>query len=75
MVFNECEMLYLLVELPGRWVVPPLKEDLPGIREACIADSQDYDGTFITTVGHMAPIGDLDTESIVWSVTQQRALP
>jgi hypothetical protein len=74
-MFNDKEELYLIVELPGRWIPPPLKDDHPEIRERCINDSQEYHGTFITTAGCTTPIGDMDMETIAWGVTQQLALP
>jgi hypothetical protein len=74
-VFNECGRIYFVMELPGRWGVPALDKDLSEMREKCIADSQDYYGTFITTIECLTPMGDLDVEPIVWGVTQQLALP
>jgi hypothetical protein len=74
-VLNDAGHVYLMVELPGRWDIPALIEDIPKAREKCIANSQDYYGTFITTIGGMTPMGDLDIEPIPWGVTQQLALP
>jgi hypothetical protein len=74
-IFNDSEMVYLMVELPGRWKRRRIEVDLPRVREKMIADSQEYYGAFITTVGCMTPIGDLDAEQVVWGVTQQLALP
>jgi hypothetical protein len=63
-VFNNAEYVCLVVELPGRWGIPALIEDMPEAREKCISDSQDYYGTFITTIGCMTPRGYLDEEPI-----------
>jgi hypothetical protein len=74
-IFNNVENVYLIVELPGIWNTPPLIQDLPDLRGKCIEDTRDYYGAFITTIGCMTPMGDISLEPIVWSITQQVALP